>query len=232
MCVTPESHASGAMTIQHAVDIVRTTGGKVCLQVGLYRLDKPVVIDGARSIEIQGKGWKTILITSGRAPAFIVERSLGVTIDRLAIVTSSVAGRTTALSGIAIVLRNTIEHDHRALRPAPARSPAGSAGATARRPRRQAPGEPDPCPPDNLRAAIAKGQISDFAALFGPKGVGAPLIVLDGLVIETVIQDNVLVGTTGIGSLTSDLLLPIDPAAAAAAPGQTKDVEAAYRAIS
>src|SRR5205085_61337 len=87
VCVTPESHASGAMTIQHAVDIVHATGGKVCLQVGLYRLDEPVKIEGARSVEIQGKGWKTILITNGRAPAMIVERSLGVTIDRLTIVT-------------------------------------------------------------------------------------------------------------------------------------------------
>ena len=229
VCVTPESHASGAMTIQHAVDIVRTTGGKVCLQVGLYRLDKPVEIDGARSIEIQGKGWKTILITNGRAPAFIVERSLGVTIDRLAIVTSSVAGRTTALLGIAIVLRNTIETIiercvllQLGLLQDPPTPPPGGPGD-------QPPGEPDPCLPDNLRAAIGKGRLSDFGALFGPKGVGAPLIVLDGLVVETVIQENVLVGTTGIGSLTTDLLLPIDPGAAAAAPAQSKDVEAAYR---
>ena len=230
VCVTPESHASGAMTIQHAVDTVHTTGGKVCLQVGLYRVDKPVAIDGARSIEIQGKGWKTIVITNGRAPAFIVERSLGVTIDRLAIVTSSVAGRTTALSGIAIVLRNTIETiiercallQLGLLQDPPTPPPPGGPGD-------QPPGEPDPCPPENLRAAIAKGQISDFAAVFGPKGAGAPLIVLDGLVVETVIQENVLIGTTGIGSLTTDLLLPIDPGAAAAAPAQTKDIEAAYR---
>ena len=31
------------------------------------------------------------------------------------------------------------------------------------------------------------------------------MIALDGLVIETLIQENVLVGTTGIGSLGADL---------------------------
>ena len=43
------------LTIQQAVDMVSTPGGKVCLQVGLYRLDEPVVIDGARSIESRAR---------------------------------------------------------------------------------------------------------------------------------------------------------------------------------
>ncbi len=37
--------------------------------------------------------------------------------------------------------------------------------------------------------------------MFGPKGTGAPLIALDGIVIETLIQENLLVGTSGIGTL-------------------------------
>ena len=35
----------------------------------------------------------------------------------------------------------------------------------------------------------------------GPRGAGAPLIALDGLVVETLIHENVLVGTTGVGSI-------------------------------
>src|SRR5262249_3581969 len=64
---------------------------------------------------------------------------------------------------------------------------------------------PDPCPPEILRAAVSAGSITDFSRLFGPRGAGAPLIALDGLVIETLIDENVLVGTTGIGSLWGNL---------------------------
>ena len=208
VCVTPESHATGTMTIQHAVDTVRATGGKVCLQVGVYRLDEPVQIAGARSIEIQGKGWETILITNGMAPAMIVERSLGVTIDRLTIVTSAPARQGKTPAGIAILLRNTIatiiERCVLLQLGMLQTAPPGNGGGD------QPPGgSGDPCPPDGLKGVIAKGQIADFSALFGPRGVGAPLIVLEGLVIETVIQENLLVGTSGIGQLTAGLFRPL-----------------------
>ena len=203
VCVTPESHATGTMTIQHAVDIVRSAGGKVCLQVGLYKLERPVMIDGARSVELQGKGWKTIVITNGRAPAFIVERSLGVTIDRMAIVTATSAKGGTSAGGIAILLRNTIAtivERCLLLQLGLLQTTPPGGGDTP-------PGEPPPdCPPDQLRGAVASGEIRDLAAAFGPKGTGGPLIALDGTVIETVIQDNVLVGTVGIGLLGRALI--------------------------
>jgi hypothetical protein len=63
----------------------------------------------------------------------------------------------------------------------------------------------DPCPPDSLRAAANRGSITDFGGLFGPAGAGAPLIALDGIVIETLIDENVLVGTTGVGTLWGDV---------------------------
>ena len=45
-CVTPESHASGALTIQAAVDRVRDSGGTVCLHTGTYVLAAPVLVAG------------------------------------------------------------------------------------------------------------------------------------------------------------------------------------------
>jgi Family of unknown function (DUF6519)/Right handed beta helix region len=215
VCVTPESHATGALTIQHAVDMVRATGGKVCLQIGLYKLDAPVQIGQASSIELQGKGWQTILITNGAAPAMIVERSLGVTIDRLSIVTSTPAKQQQGPSGIAIVLHNTIGTiiERCALLQLgmlQTQPPGGGGGE-------EPPGGGDQCPPEQLQGALGEGEIRDFAAVFGPKGVGAPLIVLDGLVLETVIQDNLLVGTSGVGQLIAGLFRPLVVALATSA---------------
>src|SRR5262249_8151778 len=55
-CVTPESHASGQLTIQDAVNKVKETGGTVCLHTGQYALQAPVSIVGARSVRIKGQG--------------------------------------------------------------------------------------------------------------------------------------------------------------------------------
>ena len=93
-CVTPESHASGALTIQMAVDQVKGTGGKVCLQPGFYLLDEPVRIDRrARRCTLEGKGWRTILARRRASPAIVVERSLGVAIDSLTVLTATFARR-------------------------------------------------------------------------------------------------------------------------------------------
>ena len=197
VCVTPESHATGTLTIQKAVDLVRVPGGKVCLQPGLYRLRQSVEIQGAGSIHVQGKGWKTIVIGPPRGPAFVVQRSVGVIIDLLTIVTSTAAKPTTTPMGIAILLVNTIgtiiERCVLLQLGQLQVNPPGNGGG----------GDPpsDPCPPDDLRAAAAGGSLDDLAALFGPRGAGAPLIALDGIVIETLIDQNVLVGTTGVGAV-------------------------------
>src|SRR5207248_3623899 len=58
ICVTPESHNGGALTIQKAVEEVKATGGKICLAQGTYFLRAPVQIDRAGSITLQGRGWK------------------------------------------------------------------------------------------------------------------------------------------------------------------------------
>ena len=43
-CVTPESHASGELTIEEAVNRVRETGGTVCLKAGQYSLRSAVPV--------------------------------------------------------------------------------------------------------------------------------------------------------------------------------------------
>ncbi len=174
-CVTPESHASGQLTIQMAVDQVKGMGGKVCLQPGFYFLDQAVRIDGAQSLALEGKGWRTILVSSGREPAIVVERSLGVAIDSLTVLTSSFTRPGALPTGVAIGLRNTI-------------------GTAIER-----------CVLAQVGAIRGEGTttLQPTAAGFGagPRGAGAPLIALDGLVVETLVHENVLVGTTGIGSI-------------------------------
>ena len=79
-------HPGGPVTIQQAVDQVRDTGGVVCLAVGTFRLDEPVRIAGAQSVRIHGKGWRTIILTPGNLPAFMVEESIGVRIEDLSVI--------------------------------------------------------------------------------------------------------------------------------------------------
>jgi hypothetical protein len=186
VCVTPESHASGALTIQKAVDMVAPVGGKICLQVGLYPLDEPVRIRAARSLELQGRGWRTVLVPRrAQDPAIVVETSLGVTIDSLAVVTSTPSKPGAAPTGIAIGLRNTIGTAIERCVLAQLTTLRGSLGPTG-------------------MTAAAPGDTAEILAAFGPRAAGAPLIALDGIVAETLIHENVLAGTLGIGPLFAD----------------------------
>ena len=65
--MTPESHSTGTLTIQDAVDQVKATGGTVCLAAGVYDLGDGVDVDGARSLRIRGQGPATILVARGTA---------------------------------------------------------------------------------------------------------------------------------------------------------------------
>jgi hypothetical protein len=96
-CVTPESHATGKLTIQNALDTLRDTGGTVCLVAGDYVLREPVRLSGMRCVRVTGQGAATRIVTPGSA--FIVERCAGITIDELAIFSlgqQSAIGITTA----------------------------------------------------------------------------------------------------------------------------------------
>ena len=83
-CVTPESHASGQLTIADAVRRVQDTGGTVCLKAGQYALEASVKITNARSVTITGQGPATVIATAGEA--FRIESSTGITIEHLAVI--------------------------------------------------------------------------------------------------------------------------------------------------
>lgn len=82
-CVTPESHESGAFTVQDAVDRVAETGGTVCLGPGRYVLREPVRLSGARALRIRGHGPATVLVAATGAIA--IRSSIGIAVEDLAI---------------------------------------------------------------------------------------------------------------------------------------------------
>lgn len=90
VCVSPQSHASGQLTIQAAVDRVREIGGTICLNAGAYELAEPVRIANAKSLRITGQGPATVLGTPGTA--FSVSASAAVAIDSLAILSTGAGG--------------------------------------------------------------------------------------------------------------------------------------------
>lgn len=87
-CVTALSHNSGAFTIYEAVKQALPVGGVICLGAGVYRLRDTVVIAGATSVTIRGKGWRTIVLTPGNDPAFLIDRGKGVTVEDLMVIGS------------------------------------------------------------------------------------------------------------------------------------------------
>jgi hypothetical protein len=97
VCVSPESHASGALTIAAAVQQVKEQGGTVCLSPGEYALSDPIEIHDARSIRLRGQGLSTVLLATGSGTAIDVRRSISVLVENLAVVTSSVERATDAI---------------------------------------------------------------------------------------------------------------------------------------
>jgi hypothetical protein len=97
VCVSPESHASGALTIAAAVQQVKEAGGTVCLAAGEYALADPVEIHDARSVRLRGQGLATVLLATGGGSALDVRRSLSVTIENLSVVASSADRPTDAI---------------------------------------------------------------------------------------------------------------------------------------
>ena len=96
VCVSPESHASGALTIQRAVDQVRERGGTVCLGVGTYPLREPVKISGATSVRIRGQG-SSVLLAPRDGEAIQIETSIGVTIERVVVIGVTPRGTTSSV---------------------------------------------------------------------------------------------------------------------------------------
>lgn len=96
VCVTAESHASGALTIQRAIDEVSQRGGTVCLGVGTYPLREPLRVVGANSVRIRGQG-ASVLLAPGTGEAIQIDTSVGVTIERIVVVGATAQGTTSSV---------------------------------------------------------------------------------------------------------------------------------------
>jgi hypothetical protein len=97
VCVHADEHNAGTATIQQAIDFVRTRGGTVCLDAGVYQLAAPLNLNGARSVRIRGRGWRTLLQATQGGTLVDVENATGVTIENLAVLGVATGGATTAL---------------------------------------------------------------------------------------------------------------------------------------
>jgi hypothetical protein len=211
VCVSPESHADGTLTIQDGVERVRETGGKICLAPGIYEIRRPVRIRGVRGVQLVGKGSRSVIAHQGRGPAIYVDESYDVTIESLAIASAS--------SGLGRALLDRAE-DERARE-----------GRSRRRRRKRrkfrapeigvllqrtvgtriehcvlAQSESLYKRPPSLREeaefderARSRRLGDDLADRYGT--VGSIGIALAGMVIETRIRDNVVFAETGVGLL-------------------------------
>lgn len=81
VCVTPDPHS---ITLQEAIEQVRTSGGTICLAAGVYDLRDGVRIDHARSVRIRGQGTATVLVARGTAVD--VTSSYGIALENMAII--------------------------------------------------------------------------------------------------------------------------------------------------
>ena len=91
VCVTPESHATGQLTLQDAIDAIGPEGGKVCVAPGEYDIERTLVIVGKRSLTLTGHGIGTVIRHAGPGPAVLVAIDLEVRILDLAIVSLKAA---------------------------------------------------------------------------------------------------------------------------------------------
>lgn len=105
-CVTPESHASGQLTIQAAVDRLRDRGGTVCLAPGNYALPEPVFLRGARAITIRGQGATTVVSAAG--PAFVVDSGMALCIEKLSILSAGLESAIRIQTALGVTLRELL----------------------------------------------------------------------------------------------------------------------------
>ncbi|MCY7399454.1 MAG: right-handed parallel beta-helix repeat-containing protein [Nocardioides sp.] len=87
-CVTLESHDSGDLTIQAAVDqVIAAGGGTVCIGIGIFLVQDTVTVTGGVSIRIKGSGVNTVIHHRSGGAAMIVEGCVDLGIRALTLVT-------------------------------------------------------------------------------------------------------------------------------------------------
>jgi hypothetical protein len=172
-CVSPDSHRSGVLTLQQAIDNVKKTGGKVCLEPGIYLLEKPLEIAAAVSVTLSGHGPSTILVHGGSGPAVDIFASTAVTLENLTIVAAGGVDSPTA----AVLVRNCLDITIQRCILAEGLRSLYALSATI-----------------GLRAAAAPVAVAQVSLLNGAA------IALSGIVAGMTVRENLLVGDCGIVS--------------------------------
>ncbi|WP_282606169.1 DUF6519 domain-containing protein [Pelagibius sp. Alg239-R121] len=85
VCVTPEGHNSGQLTIQAAIDQIGPEGGTVCLDGGAYTINEQINITSRTAITLRGQGLATLILYQGNDSAIAVTGSVDVQIERLSV---------------------------------------------------------------------------------------------------------------------------------------------------
>jgi hypothetical protein len=86
VCVTEESHNTGTLTLQSAVNQVSATGGKICLGPGIYLITSPITIARGNNIEISGHGLPNLVASglTGEQSIFQLEHCVDINIEDIA----------------------------------------------------------------------------------------------------------------------------------------------------
>ncbi len=87
-CVTLESHNSGDLTIQAAVDqVIAAGGGTVCIGIGVFLVQDTINVQNGISVRIRGSGARTVIHHRSGGAAMIVDGCVDLGIRDLTLVT-------------------------------------------------------------------------------------------------------------------------------------------------
>lgn len=171
VCVSADDHNSGRLTIQQAVNNVKTAGGKVCLEPGIYNLSEtPVIIDGAHAVQLVGHRSKTMLVYTGSASALVVRGSADVTVEKMLVY--SAGGALSVETSLGVIAQDLV---------------LITGGGRVRN-----------LPSVLLLNCLLPTIQRSFVLNFG--GVTSVAVGLEGIVAGALIRENVMLAGTGVGT--------------------------------
>ena len=110
VCVTPESHTSGQLTIQMGIDqVAEAGGGTVCLEHGRYQISTPIRMRNLFGVTLRGHGITSVIdYRNATEAAIVIDTGIDVQVESLSILVDpeSAAG-TAATPADGIIARNT-----------------------------------------------------------------------------------------------------------------------------